>query len=153
MKKIYLAILFMIPLLMTSCLKSDLDDIEVYQDAEITGIRGLYYYYNAGETATGYEIFDWGNISRSGVNIDSDAATVTVEKATPAAAKIAEFDQKKVVMYLNISTAATIEPVDGSAILGVEADWTAGKANKYKVTAADGTAKIWTVTIQNYVLE
>lgn len=36
---------------------------------------------------------------------------------------------------------------------GVEADWTAGKVNQYKVTAADGTTKIWSITIQSYVLE
>ncbi|ADV44862.1 DUF5018-related domain-containing protein [Bacteroides helcogenes] len=152
MKRIYLTILLMLPLMLTSCIKSGLEDIEVFHDADITSIRGLYYYYDTEVSPTGSQLFDWGNISRADVTIDKDAATIVVGKATPAAANVNQFDAKKVVMMLNISTAATIEPVEGSSALGVESDWTAGKANKYKVTAADGTVKIWTVTIQSYVL-
>lgn len=153
MKRVYLTILLMLPLMLTSCLKSGLEDIEVFHDADITSIRALYYYYDTEVSATGSQLFSKGNISRADVTIDTDAATIVVGEATPAAANIDQFDATKVVMMLNISTAATIEPVDGSAVLGVEADWTAGKVNQYKVIAADGTTKIWSITIQSYVLE
>ncbi len=143
----------MLPLFFTSCLKSDLDEIEVYHGADITSIRGFYYYFSTTTSPNGDDIFDWGNISRADVVVNADAGTVVIGKATPAKANINAFNPQKVVMMLNISTAATIEPIDGSAALGVEADWTAGKTNKYKVTAADGTTKNWSVTIQSYVTQ
>lgn len=152
MKRIYIAILLILPLFLGSCLKHDLEDLEAYHGTEITSIRGLYYYFDKGVSATGNKLFDWGNIARADVNIDAQAGTIVVGKATPAAANISQFDQTKVIMMLNISTAATIEPLDGSAPLGVEADWTAGKANRYLVTAADGSTKVWTITITQYVL-
>ncbi|MCD8181948.1 MAG: hypothetical protein LUE99_01335 [Bacteroides sp.] len=151
MKRIYFIIL-LLPFLLFSCIDSNLDEIEAYHETQITSIRDTYYYFNKGTSATGSQLLDKGNITRSQVTIDKDAATIVVGKATPAAANVDQFDQTKVVMLLNLSTAATIEPIDGSAKLGVEADWTAGKANKYRVIAADGTSQIWTIIIQSYVL-
>lgn len=153
MKNIHLAILLILSLLFTSCLKSDLEDIQVYQDAEITSIRGMHYYYDTQTTPNGDVIFEKANISRADVKIDSKAGTIVIGKATPAQANITSFSPQKVVMTLNISTAATIEPIEDSATLGVEADWTAGKSNKYKVTAADGSSKVWSVTVQSYITE
>lgn len=153
MKKIYLAILVMLPLLFTSCLKSNLEEIQVYQEANITSIRGMYYYFDIETTHDGNVIFSKGDISRANVQIDTEAGNIVIGKATPAKANITSFSPQKVVMMFNISTAATIEPIEGSARLGVEADWTVGKTNKYKVTAADGNSKVWSVTVQSYITE
>ena len=151
MKKIYIAILLTFPLLFTSCLKSNLDDIDVYTGKDITSVRGLYYYYSESTSANGDDIFNWGNISRANVVIDADAGTVVIGTATPATEHISEFNPQKVVIYLNLSTAATIRPIDGSATPGIEADWTAGKVNRYIVTAADGSTKEWSIVVNQYI--
>lgn len=153
MKKIYLIIFAMLPLLFTSCLKSNLDEIQVYQEANITSIRGMYYYFDLKTTNDGNTIFSKADISRADVQIDTEAGNIVIGRATPAKANIASFSPQKVVMAFNISTAATIEPVEGSAQLGVESDWSVGKTNKYKVTAADGSSKIWSVTVLSYITE
>ena len=57
----------------------------------------------------------------------------------------ANVDAKNLVVVLTISTAATVTPVDGAPKLGVPGDWS--KPNKYKVTAANGNSRIWTVTV------
>lgn len=44
-----------------------------------------------------------------------------------------------VVVSLNISTAAMIQPIDGAAVLGKPGDWS--KPNKYEITAADGSKR------------
>ena len=52
---------------------------------------------------------------------------------------------KDIVVMVNLSQGAICEPIDGSTALGVPGDWS--KPNKYKVTAADGSVKIWTLKI------
>ncbi|MDE7236705.1 MAG: hypothetical protein K2N66_02660, partial [Paramuribaculum sp.] len=52
----------------------------------------------------------------------------------------------ELVVVLNISTAAVIEPLDGAPALGVPGDWS--KPNKYQITAANGKKKVWTVTLE-----
>lgn len=143
----------LLPLMFASCLENNLEDIEVYDGADITSVRGMYYYYNYTTTPAGDNIFDWGNISRQNVVIDDENNTVSIGIATPATANIDQFSPQKVVMMLTISTAATIEPIDNSAVLGIESDWTAGKINKYKITAANGVSKVWTVVVESYDIQ
>ena len=50
-----------------------------------------------------------------------------------------KFTMSNVVVSLNISTAAMIQPIDGAAVLGKPGDWS--KPNKYEITAADGSKK------------
>ena len=50
------------------------------------------------------------------------------------------------VVYVTISTAATMKPINGAPELGVPADWTAD--HQYEVTAADGTKKTWTIVVE-----
>ena len=67
-----------------------------------------------------------------------------------AGGKFTEAERAKVslsnlVVYVNVSTAARVTPLDGSPKFGVPADWT--REHKYSVMAADGTKKIWTVKV------
>lgn len=70
---------------------------------------------------------------------------LTTQYNPPEVAEQATLDN--VVVIFQLSTAARCEPIEGAPALGVPGDWT--KPNKYKVTAADGTTKIWTVTINS----
>ena len=84
-------------------------------------------------------------------NIDSEHGVATAVFTIPAAGgKFTEAERAKVslsnlVVYVNVSTAARVTPLDGSPKFGVPADWT--REHKYSVMAADGTKKIWTVKV------
>lgn len=84
-------------------------------------------------------------------DIDSDNGIATAVFTIPAAGgKFTEAERAKVslnnlVVYVNISTAARVTPLDGSPKFGVPADWT--QEHKYSVMAADGTKKIWTIKV------
>lgn len=54
--------------------------------------------------------------------------------------------ETEMVVYVTISTAATMKPINGAPALGIPADWTAD--HEYEVTAADGTKKIWKIVVE-----
>ena len=66
----------------------------------------------------------------------SGAFTETIRGQVSLASLVGKF---------NISTAAAIEPVEGSPTLGIPGDFSAPR--KYRVTAANGASQVWTVHI------
>lgn len=137
----------------TSCLTSNLDDLEEFEDANITGIQGCYWRYYGSETHPGSQ-----DVEIKQVRIASGNWTITKESETnPEAnfdiqfsqnfpkAERPKFNTNQLVVVFNISQGAVIKPIEGSATLGVPGDWS--KPNKYEVTAANGTKKIWTVSL------
>jgi hypothetical protein len=154
MKKILgiLTALFM-AVCMTSCLEHDLEELEVYSDCDITG-RDIYWRWVTDEVHPGtgaqkvkqVRLPYWSGASV----IDKENATAhiryTVAQSGLDATQKAAFTATKAVMVVTVSTAATIKPIDGAPELGVPGDWT--KPNKYEVTAADGTKKVWTITAE-----
>ena len=155
MKKIFSIVAVMVmALLPTACLDANLDDIESYHGHEVTGVYGVYHrYIDEDDTiaGSGEPAVQQVQLSSSNVQIDAEAGTVTFDVALPSglpASQVGKVSKKSLVVSLNISTASVVTPVDGSPALGVPADWT--KPNKYKVTAADGSSQVWTVSVANF---
>lgn len=133
----------------TSCLTHDLEELEVFSDKDITGVQGVYWRYFGTEKIPGSGEVQVKQVRIPSGRFESDTeagvCSFVYKVENLPQEQVSEFTVKKLVVVLNISTAALIEPVEGSPKLGVPGDWS--KPNKYKVTAADGTNKIWTVSV------
>lgn len=136
--------------LFTSCLKHDLPTLPAYTDADITDLYAQYRYYDTETSADGNQVVRIENFAVSDKIFEKEnaGATVTVPPAS-------EFDvpeerdkvaASNIVLMCNISTGATIAPVEGAPALGSPGDYS--KPQRYLVTAADGkTKKTWTISI------
>lgn len=131
-----------------ACSKADLP---AYEQAEITKVGAYHRFYSGDKDAlTGENIVAEKELTAT-VDIDSDNGIATAAFGIPAASgKFTEAERAKVslsnlVVYINVSTAARVTPIEGSPRFGVPADWT--KEHKYTVMAADGTTKTWTVKV------
>lgn len=135
---------------LSGCLEHGFEDLDVYSGADITAVQAVYYRYKTDNThaISGEPQVVQVTLSRSNQVIDNEAGTISVT-ARPAsnfpAAQLPNLNSENLVVALTISTAAVITPIDGSPKLGVPADWS--KPNRYRVTAANGTTKDWTVTV------
>lgn len=134
--------------LIAACSKADLP---AYEEAEITKVGAFHRFYSGDKDAlTGENIVDERELE-SGFSIDSKTGIASTVLTIPAAGgKFTEAERAKVslsnlVVYVNVSTAARVTPIEGSPKFGVPADWT--KEHKYSIMAADGTTKIWTVKV------
>ena len=144
----WLMLLLMCMPLIASCSK---EDLPAYEEAEITKVGAYHRFYSGDKDAlTGENIVAEKELDRTN-DIDSDNGIATAVFTIPAAeGKFTEAERSTVslnnlVVYVNISTAARVTPLDGSPKFGVPADWT--QEHKYSVMAADGTKKIWTIKV------
>lgn len=152
-KYIFLGLMYCSLTLLTSCLKSGLGDLPVYTDCDITNIYFEYRYEDPTTLWTdGSPIVKYVTLVLATKTIDAVANSVSVSINVPAASgtftttERAKVALTNLVCSMNISTAATIAPLEGAPKLGVPADFSS--ARKYLVTAADGiTTKTWTITI------
>lgn len=154
MKK-YLNILaaMLLAVVSTSCLEHDLEELDVYSGCDITRVD-CEFRYKTGETHPGTQSEKVNQVyisaySRTYVTDENDpnkgVCTIRYSKNNiPAAYK--DTAESEMVVYVTISTAATIKPINGAPTLGVPADWTAD--HQYEVTAADGTKKTWTIVVE-----
>jgi len=154
MKKIKILVLLISSVFcLSSCLHYKLDDLKLYGDANITSIQGVQYRYIGTNInpVNGEAFVEYVTMNESNVKIDNDSATITFEVSKPAnfpASEESKLSQNCLVVYVQLSTAARCEPVEGAPALGVPGDWS--KPNKYLVTAADGTTKVWTLSISKF---
>lgn len=144
-----LSLLCFLPLL-ASCW----EDLPAYDGTDITKV-GFYYRF-AGpnkDTQTNEPIMVEKELNCN-YDIDADAAVVNVDVTVPAAQgtfteeERAKVTQSKLWGYVTLSTAARIFPENGTNALGTPDDWT--KEHKFKVAAADGTSKIWTIKVRSF---
>jgi len=151
-KYIFLGLMFGSLTLLTSCLKSGLEDLPVYTDCDITNIYFEYRYKDSTSLwIDGSPIVKYVTLVVT-KTINTVANTVTVSLVVPAASgsftvtERAKVALTNLVCSVNLSTAAKIEPIEGAPILGMPGDFSAPR--KYLVTAADGvTTKTWTITV------
>jgi hypothetical protein len=136
----------------TSCLTGNLEDIPEFTDAEITDVKFDFRYKDANSTWIDGEPVV--KVVRLTVvkTINAAAGTIEVNLSVPAPNASFTNDIRRQVALtnlvgkFNISTAATIEPLDGAPVLGVPGDFSTER--KYRVIAADGkTTKDWTVKV------
>lgn len=142
-------ILLFLSVLFSSCLKLGLDDLPVYNEAEILSFKFEYRWY---DDAVGLGRMYVQELNVSNLVIDSESAEIYLDLTVPAASDLfpeSERDKvslENIVGYCDVSTAAVISPVDGSPILGEIGDFSS-KELSYKVKAADGTEKMWILHI------
>lgn len=149
------AVMLMTLFSMTSCLEHGLEDLDAFDAADIENWPVAYYRYYTGDkmAVNGEQQVKQVQLTRTAGNYDFDEENVTgnpffnitvAPNAVPEAEK-AKVDAKNLVVVLTISTGSVVEPIEGAPKLGVPGDWS--KPNKYKITAANGTSRIWTVTV------
>ncbi|MDR0845709.1 MAG: hypothetical protein LBN71_10860 [Tannerella sp.] len=138
----------------TSCLTSGLEELPAFDTADITDIRFDFRYKDASSTWIDNEpVVKVVSLTIQNKVIDTASGTVTCTLAVPAAngtfteAIRQQVSLTSVVGRFYLSTAAVIVPVEGAPVLGVPGDFSATR--KYKVTAADGTTKVWTISVTN----
>lgn len=142
MKK-YIAIVSLI-FISTSCIDMGLKVLPLHSGADIINVNFEYRY--AVENSNGYPMLAYvtlsNNMTIAGNKIDN-ILTVPPPSGNFTSILAGEANLGNIVCYMNLSNAATIEPIDGSPRLGTIADFS--KPRKYRVTAADGTIREWTI--------
>ena len=128
--KWFMLLLLMCVPIISSCSK---EDLPAYEEAEITKVGAYHRFYSGDKDAI------------TGENIVAAVFTIPAAGGKFTEAERAKVSLSNLVVYVNVSTAARVTPLDGSPKFGVPADWT--REHKYSVMAADGTKKIWTVKV------
>ncbi|MDY3090391.1 MAG: hypothetical protein SOW66_04670 [Porphyromonas sp.] len=150
MKKIInILALVIVALVATSCLKSNLEPLPNAQDADILSVHGVAFRWIADvkDPASGENKVLQASLTQKST-IDKEQATVTINASIPRgfpADQLAAVEASKLVVTVNLPTACRATPLDGAPALGLSGDWT--QPRKYKLTAADGTEKVWTITL------
>lgn len=146
------ALLLLSVLMFSSCLTGNLDDLPAFDEAEITDVKFDFRYKDASdEWIDGEPTVKVVGLTVQNKVVDPKAGTITCTLAVPAAdGPFTETIRNGVVLTsivgkFNLSTAASIAPMEGAPKLGVPGDFSA--VRKYKVTAANGDTKVWTVHI------
>lgn len=150
MKKILYKLFLLVAVLsFTSCLDANLDELPVYEEADITSVSAVQYRYISDQKspASGENIVEEVNLGYTG-DINAESATVKIKVTKPEtfpADQVNNLSKSNLVVVVTLSTAARLTPADGSPKLGVPADWS--KAHKYIVTSASGVKKEWTIEV------
>ena len=146
---------FFLAVFTTSCLESNLEDLPEFSDKNITGLNDVCYRYISDEFHEGSQDYKVKQVRIANGNWevlknDDEAGEAEAQFDIQFSASFEQFKgkldmSKDIVVMVNLSQGAICEPIEGSTALGVPGDWS--KPNKYKVTAADGSVKIWTLKI------
>lgn len=156
MKTLKIATALLIALCSMSCLEHGLEDIETYTGNDILSVAGVYYRYYSDDVNPGSGENKINQLTMSyDATVDEETATVVCSVKIPSgfpsqqrdnvSLSYEEGSRNGILVAVNLSSAATIKPLDGAPKLGVPGDWS--KPNKYRVTAADGKTKDWTITL------
>lgn len=147
-------IVFMaVSLVLTSCLKKGLDNFPSWNQNDITNIS-VEYRYNGANNYNGQPVVEYKGLPVSRT-IDKTAKTISMSITVPAASGAFTtairngVTQSNIIPYFDISTAASMQGTDGTPNPGNVTDMT--KPLKYKVTAANGSSTVWTVTVTSFV--
>ncbi|MDO6492398.1 MAG: DUF5018-related domain-containing protein [Cellulophaga sp.] len=153
MKKIITHILvLLLCILSTSCLKSGLDDLPAFSDAEITSFKFEYRWIDDTTDNNKLQVIQLPTETMINTEdaIINCIITVPAANADFSAAVRDNVTLSTIVGYTDISTAATIAPVGSAPTLGKVADFSADTM-QYKVTAADDSSKVWTLVISEFI--
>lgn len=147
----YIAIILCLSLL-SSCLKKGLPEFESW---DLNNIDNIYveHRYESSKTLNGQPVIAYQrlNVLRT---VDEANGIINLEIAVPPAsgdfttAIRDQVTQDYLWMYMDISTAAKVAPLQASPKLGDPIDLT--KDHQYQVTAANGTSKVWTIKVVSF---
>lgn len=152
MKTLYnFLILLLLAGLHTSCLKSGLDELETYNQNDITNIRFEYRWWD--EAGRRLRIMEM-EVEKT---IDTKAKEVVCSIKVPATtgtfteAIRNQVSLSTLAMNVDASTSARIHPVGNAPVMGsFPADFTA-KEFVYTVTAGNGDKANWTIRITDFL--
>ena len=139
----------------TSCLDSNLEDLGLLSDCEISGIETHYRYIdeNSEIPASGEPKviqIRTAAYSRTYVTDENDptkgVCTIKYAEVNIPAAQRPYFKESALVVTVTVSTGAIIRPLGDSPKLGTVADWT--EDHDYEVIAPDGSRKVWTIVVE-----
>ncbi len=136
--------------MISSCLKAGLEELPAYEDADITNFKFEYRWFDDAKNRMCVEQMTVKTI------IDKENLIVTCDITVPKADD--DFPKEirdgvslsNLVGYCDISTAAVIAPVGDSPKLGEIQDFSTQNEMSYKVTAANGDSKTWTLKIDSF---
>lgn len=148
MKRIFI-ILSAVMLSFSSCIDWGLEELPVYEEANILEFNLEYRYVDTNDN--GFERLAVVTLPTT-TEIDDVNHTVTVDASIPdPSGSFTQEEREKVslsnlVAYAKISPAAKLQPMNGAPQLGKPGDFT--QEREYRVTAADGkTVYTWKVKI------
>lgn len=136
--------------LMSSCLKSGLEDFPLWENNKIENAY-IEVRFNTNRTYNGEPVVGYQRLNTVSQTINEENATVHLELGIPAASGDFTATTRQTVslsevfLYFDISTAATMKGVEGTPNPGFKTDAT--KPLKYEVTAANGDKRVWTINI------
>lgn len=148
----FLSLLLVSSLLFVGCLKKGLPE---YENWDLNLIQNVYveYRYESDRMLNGEPVIAYQrlNVSRTTDEVNN-VINLTIEvpavSSTFTAAIRNDVVQSNLWMYMDISTAAIIAPLNGSPKLGDPIDLT--KEHTYKVTAANGNERVWTIKVNSF---
>ena len=142
----------MLAVISTSCLEHDLEELDVYSDCEVT-TGYVYWRWVSDEVHPGtgankvkqtemtYSNWQYGHT----LDKENQKLIIRYYGGYVNTTERPNIDASKLVVALQVSTAAIVKPVGDAPILGTPGDWT--KEHQYDVIAADGTTKRWTIGV------
>lgn len=144
-KIINLGLVILAVISFSSCLKAGLDDLPVYEGTEVSNVRFEYRWWD--EAAKRLRVVEL-SVDKE-IKDNSVTCTITVPDANDTfTGQIRNnVSLSNIVCSLDISAGSRVKPMAGSPELGSPADFSA-KAFDYRVTAANGTTKDWTIIIK-----
>lgn len=151
MKLVRLIALAAVAAFATSCLKKDLPELPVYDEALITNVYFEFRYKDP--TTTSFDGQPLVRYVRLNVakTINTESNTVEARLTVPAASGTftpeirSTVSLSNLVGYCDISTAARMSPLGDSPKLGTPADFS--KPREYMVVAANGSSRRWTISV------
>lgn len=150
---IYMLLMAAMPLLLTSCLKSGLDDIDNSDQCNITSLTMECRWIEP--NANGYDQMSRQPMTLKYMTNEFYEIHFTIE--VPSGGTNFPFlvrDQVELdglYMIAVISSSAKIEPLGDAPRLGYPGHWEVGTEYRYKVTAANGNYNIYTIVIDDFV--
>uniref|UniRef100_A0AB33JJ36 DUF5018 domain-containing protein n=1 Tax=Prevotella sp. GTC17262 TaxID=3236797 RepID=A0AB33JJ36_9BACT len=133
----------------TSCLESGLEELDTYEGKDITSSYVYYRYVDKASTipASGEAVVKQLQLNAK-QTIDAEKGTCEIVASLPKnfpSAEKGNISLANLMVAVQLSTAAVIEPIGDAPKLGVPADWS--QSHKYTIKAADGSKKEWTLTV------
>lgn len=141
-------------LLLTSCLKSGLDDIENSDLCAISSITMEYRWIS--QNANGYDQLSRQQMTLSKNTPDENNEirfTVSVPVISSSFPKSVRdhVELDGLYMIAVISSAAKIQPLNGAPKLGLPGEFEIGKDYQYEVIAANGKSAVYHIVIEDFI--
>ncbi|CAL1518967.1 DUF5018-related domain-containing protein [Chitinophaga sp. MM2321] len=141
-------------ILFSSCLKKDLPALPLWNGTQITNVYFEYRYLDTANVWQGAPVVAYKSLDAT-KTVDSAHATISISITVPPvsgsfdAAQRAKVSLDHLWCFMDLSTAASVVPVNDAPAQGFFGDFS--KPQQYKVTAADGSSQVWTLTVVDFI--